>query len=343
MKYMFREKEKNHTLSQVSLITVNLVEQGQLLRSCKISDSRKCSQFIALAALVRTPLFTEVESQNTAYNLHLNVLREIQKLNPLATKEIADLLSIGAEELRKLAINEEKLHHKKKGTAFAHSYSNLLKDLMKGFAESQLSKNQYSKTNVSMPSKYKHPHEEIKVKNPEAYKDLRSMYKNLSDHEFLNVEAKIIVNESCRTVKAKYEYIRVDLGMYNRKHVCRTTITKPEYDIAFIEYRTTPEQYYDEPEDRTKHAEHKWFIKFNTEAAISKYKKCMDIMFLTYYYHPEGSSPTLLCTSYYESIDDVLEKLAKAGACPELAVSQMKHQLQPAEQTSFTHTPGFKK
>ena len=52
------------------------------------------------------------------------------------------------------------------------------------------------------------------------------------------------------------------------------------------------------------------------------------------YSYQEGYSSTLLCAPY-ESIEDVLDNLAKAGACPESAVVQAKGQ---EKQEQYTYS-----
>ncbi len=163
-------------------------------------------------------------------------------------------------------------------------------------------------------------------KNPEEDKDLRSMYKRLTrfnDRELLEVKATTTVGKSCRTVKAHYRHS--DYRCDDQEDICRTTFTDSKSSIAYIEYRTKPEKYYELEEKRVP-ATHEWLIKFNTERDASKYlfllpgfKKYTPLLF-----SPVDPTESNLFLFDSESIDGVLTKLVKAGACPESAIEQHK-------------------
>ncbi len=88
-------------------IKINLVsDQKKLLGSCKISNPKKCTQFMSFVVLVGAPLLCKVASEKAEYQLDLGILNRIQKANPKAPGEIAELLGMQEEELRKLAGNE---------------------------------------------------------------------------------------------------------------------------------------------------------------------------------------------------------------------------------------------
>jgi hypothetical protein len=84
-------------------IKINLVnDQKQLMQSCEIFNSKKCTQFMAFVALVSAPLLCRVPSEKAEFELNLGILSKIQKENPGATGEVAGLLGIQEEKLRQL-------------------------------------------------------------------------------------------------------------------------------------------------------------------------------------------------------------------------------------------------
>jgi hypothetical protein len=159
----------------------------------------------------------------------------------------------------------------------------------------------------------------------EDEKVLRNMFPDLSEEEIRRyVTSETTVNEFCKTIDA--HQMRKGINDYNEKYVRRTTITKPGYDVAFVEYQHTPEASPYCPgssEDSWSiPSTSKWSIKFKTPEAINKHKHCIGLP--ESYSHPKNSS-TLFSFSE-ASIEKILSILVKAGAYPETAVGQLKQE-----------------